>query len=325
MAKREKKLKPDTVLKRYWNDNEQFADLFNGVLFAGEQVIQPEELEDADTEEASVFEHREYAESVKSSRDNIKIQKKSTVSGVQFVLLGLESQEHIHYAMPMRVMGYDYGCYKKQYDSNARKYKRTDVKYQAAEEMSEDEYLSRMKRTDRLTPVITVVVYYGENPWDGAKSLHGMLNIPEKMTKYVNDYKVLLVEARKNDVTLHNVNNKDLFTLLQIVLDKGMSRKEAKERALQYSEEHMTNKEVVLTVAGATNYKLNYKDLERRDGTMCTLFEEIAKDGGAKQIILMGREFGLSESDILERLQQNLNVSLQVAREYMDEFGKQTV
>ncbi len=37
-------LKPDTVLKNYWRNNEQFADLFNAVLFEGKQVIRPEEL-----------------------------------------------------------------------------------------------------------------------------------------------------------------------------------------------------------------------------------------------------------------------------------------
>lgn len=140
--------------------------------------------------------NKKYAESIKASRDNIKIRKKSTVYGVEFVLLGLESQENIHYAMPMRVMGYDYAAYKKQYDSNAQKYK-------TAEGLNEDEFLSRMKKTDRFIPVITVVVYYGEKEWDGAKSLHEMLNIPEKMAKYVNDYKMLLVEAKENNLVLH--------------------------------------------------------------------------------------------------------------------------
>ena len=129
-------LKPDTVLKNYWNDNEQFADIFNAVLFEGRQVIRSEELEDVDTEESSVLEHRDYAESIKASRDSIKVSKKSTAYGVELVMLGMESQEHIHYAMPMRVMGYDYGTYKKQYDSNAKQYK-------TAEGMEEDEYLSR--------------------------------------------------------------------------------------------------------------------------------------------------------------------------------------
>ena len=33
MSNKIQKLKPDTVLKNYWRNNEQFADLFNAVLF----------------------------------------------------------------------------------------------------------------------------------------------------------------------------------------------------------------------------------------------------------------------------------------------------
>lgn len=143
MSKKTQDLKPDTVVKNYWSNNEQFADLFNAVLFGGKQIIKPEELEDVDTEESTVLEHREYTESIKAARDNIKIRKRATVYGVEFVLLGIEGQEHIHYAMPMRVMGYDYGCYKKQYDSNAAKYKN-------AKGLTEDEFLSKMKQTDKL-------------------------------------------------------------------------------------------------------------------------------------------------------------------------------
>lgn len=35
-------------------------------------------------------------------------------------MLGQEGQQHIHYAIPMWIMGYDYGTYKKQYDNNAK-------------------------------------------------------------------------------------------------------------------------------------------------------------------------------------------------------------
>ena len=99
-------MSPDTVLKNYWSGNEEFADLFNAVLFNGKQVIIPNELENEDTEASVVLVRRNHMQGIKAARDNIKIQKKSTVYGVQFVLLGLESQEHIHYAMPLRVMGY---------------------------------------------------------------------------------------------------------------------------------------------------------------------------------------------------------------------------
>ena len=81
---------------------------------------------------------------VKAARDNIKIMKKSTAYGVQLVLLGLESQEHIHYAMPLRVMGYDYATYKKQYNNNARQYKKQSAQQDAR--LDEHEFLSKMKK-----------------------------------------------------------------------------------------------------------------------------------------------------------------------------------
>ena len=296
MAKKQQDLKPDTILKNYWSNNEQFADFFNAVLFEGEQVIKPDELEDVDTEESTILEHREYAESIKASRDTIKIQKKSSAYGVQFVMLGMEGQEHIHYAMPMRVMGYDYGTYKKQYDSNAKQYKLADG-------LEEDEYLSRMKRTDKFVPVITVVVYYGEKAWDGAVSLHGMLNIPEEMKRYVNDYKMLLIEARQNNLKLHNINNVDLFNLLKILLDKSKPLNETREKAIEYAKKHEVDKSVLMTVVGAANCKIDYNSLDRKgDADMCTVFEETRLEGEAKGIIETGYEFGLSDKDVLENI-----------------------
>lgn len=268
MSKGKQELKPDIVVKNYWRNNEQFADFFNAVLFDGEQVIKPDELEDIDTEESSVLEHKEYAESIGASRDNVKIRKKSTRYDVEFVILGMEGQEHIHYAMPMRVMGYDYGTYKKQYDDNVSKYRHTKG-------LSDDEFISKMKKTDKFIPVITIVVYYGEKAWEGAISLHGMLNIPEEMKPFVNDYKIHLVVARKNNLKLHNINNKDLFNLLEILLDRSGRLNEIKEKAINYAREHEVEKSVIMTVAGAANCKMDYNMNEKKgDADMCTVFEE---------------------------------------------------
>lgn len=327
MPKKTQDLKPDTVLKNYWNDNGQFADFFNAVLFDGEQVISPDELEDADTEESSVLEHREYVESIKASRDNIKIHKISTTYGVELVMLGIESQEHIHYAMPMRVMGYDYGTYKKQYDRNAKKYHKKDG-------MTDDEYLSRMKRTDRFTPVITVVVYYGDNPWDGATTLHGILDIPDKMKPFVNDYKMLLVEARQNDLVFHNMSNIAFFDMLKVILDKGITKNEAKEKVIKYALEHNVDETVVMTVAGATNRKIDYSALSKKgDVTMCTLFDEIEKEGmikgkaegiiaGIQALIESLQEMEVSYTKTQNQLMVKFSLSEDTAQEYMDKFWK---
>lgn len=75
MGKEKPALKPDIIVKNYWRNKEQFADFFNAVLFDGKQVIKPKELEDLDTEESSVLEHKEYAESIGASRDTVKIRK----------------------------------------------------------------------------------------------------------------------------------------------------------------------------------------------------------------------------------------------------------
>ena len=61
------------------------------------------------------------------------------------------------------------------------------------------------------------------------------------------------------------------------------------------------------------------------DVSVSTLFDEIAKEGKAEGIIETGYDFGLSENDILQRLQDKMKISLQQAQEYLEMFGKQTV
>lgn len=334
MGKGKSDLKADIVLKEYWRNNEQFADFFNAVLFGGKQIIKPDELTDVDSEESAILEHKEYAESMKASRDHIKVRKKSSSIGIEFTMLGMESQKHIHYAMPMRIMGYDYGAYKKQHAANA-------AKYREGKGMDSDEYLSKMKKSDKFRPVITAVIYYGEKPWDGAVTLHGMLDIPREMERYVNDYRMLLVQARKSGLNFHNGRNEDFFHLLEILLDGTISKKEAMKRAISYSEEHNTEKSVLMAVAGAANANIDYNAFEKGEGKMCTLFEEIAEEGRiegrkegrlegqmegrAMEIIETGIELELRKLDILERLQKKLEISLQKAEEYFKMFDRRAV
>ena len=56
-----------------------------------------------------------------------------------------------------------------------------------------------------------------------------------------------------------------------------------------------------------------------------TVLKEGRSEGRAEEIIETGYEFGLSEQDILERLQKKLSISLQKAQEYLLMFGKRTV
>ncbi|MBQ5735379.1 MAG: hypothetical protein UH654_10955 [Lachnospiraceae bacterium] len=53
MKNQTQNLKPDIVVKNYWRNNDHFADFFNAVLFNGQEIIRPNELQDIDTEESS--------------------------------------------------------------------------------------------------------------------------------------------------------------------------------------------------------------------------------------------------------------------------------
>ena len=82
-----------------------------------------------------------------------------------------------------------------------------------------------------------------------------MLDIPEDMKVFINDYKMNLVEARKNNLKLHNINNKDLFNLFGILLNRNGNLNEIKEKAINYAAEHKVEKSVIMTVTGAVNCK----------------------------------------------------------------------
>lgn len=317
MKKNTQKLKPDTVLKDYWEDNERFADLFNAVLFDGRKVIRPEELTSVDSEGSTVFRHRKHAESLVSSRDKIKVRKKSTEFGVELELVGQENQEHIHYAMPMRLMGYDYTTYKKQYDDNARKYK-------TPEGLTRDEFLSKMKREDKLVPVITIVVYYGEKPWDGARTLHEMLSIPQEMKPFVNDYRMLLVEAGRTNLPLCNTANAGLFEMLGIAFDSTKPAKQTREELIKYAKENAVGTEVVMAVAGAANYQIDYSIFEKGDDRMYRVFEETLEEGRAegevRGIIKIGKKHNMSSEAIIEDLMSECGITEEEAQKYLAQY-----
>ena len=320
----------DIIEKDYWRNDAQFADFFNAVLFNGEPVIQADSLVEIDTEESSVMETNNDAESLKGTRDILKVSKQLVDSGLQLSILGIENQELVHYAMPMRVMGYDYLAYKKQYDSNARKYGGKGAKQKYG--LTSAEYVSRMKKTDKFAPVITIVIYYGSEEWDGAKRLHEMLEISPKLLPFVKDYKLNLVEARSNELVFHNKNNKDFFELAKILLSQKYKTKKIRQKAEEYCKEQKVDGMVIKTVSTALNAKINYKEV-KEDWDMCKVFEEIRAEGrlegrtetienGAKGIIRMGKKFGISNENILSSLQEDLGISLEEAKKYLDKFSK---
>ena len=134
------------------------------------------------------------------------------------------------------------------------------------------------------------------------------------------------IEAKKNNLKLHNINNKDLFNLFGIILNRKGTTNETREKVIEYAKEHNVEKSVIMTFTGAVNCNIDYNAIKKEgDAGMCTVFEETRLEGEAKGIVELGLEFGLSKEDILKKLEDKLNISLQKAQEYLVMFGKQTM
>ena len=118
--------KDDVIFKEFWRSNERFADLFNVAVFGGKEVIKPDALQEMDTDVSSVIQMKDYKETLTRTRDMIK----KAAYGVEFVVMGIESQQYIHYAMPLRHMVYDAMSYLKEYQEITRRYKKRKKKRQ---------------------------------------------------------------------------------------------------------------------------------------------------------------------------------------------------
>jgi hypothetical protein len=266
------KLSPDIVQKDYWRNKETFADLFNAYLFCGRQVIKADELTERDTDSSTVLEQGDTDVAVKGARDTISTAM--TFKGVEYAILGIEDQNYIHYGMPFQVEEYDVVSYKKQYKELTGRYKDTG-------ELHGNERMSGIKKSDRFTPVVTVVVYFGSEPWDGPVSLYEMLNLPDELKPFVNDFKINLIEVRDNNLVFNNQDNRDLFTLLRIIYDNKLDRKAKRIQLEEYSNNHTVDRSVLKVIAATSKLNLNVND-EKEEITVCKLWDEVRAEGKAE-------------------------------------------
>ncbi len=287
--------KTDIALGAYFSDPEIFADLFNGWMYGGKRVIDPGQLQTEDP----VQPRPEYARLYKHVRDVVKMYRQD---GVSLVLLGIENQDRIDYSVPVRIM---------QLDS---------ADYQAQVHQTEKENRKRLAlRTglpafgsgDRIVPVITLILYFGEEKWERPVRLHDMLAFPEEDSRIrvlVPDYPIHVISVRQNgreekgkeigekpvvsgiDISLLHTELRQVFGFLQ--------HQEDKEGLKQYVEENRevfsrlsTNAALFLAASAHETRLLKNLNTEEEHCDMCRALDEWYTDGvneGEKRGIYMG-------------------------------------
>ncbi len=176
----------DTATGILWSIPEYFAEVFNKVVFK-KPFIMPEDLDSTDEVEATFLKVRDiYNLTLKKTRDVAKVYKKD---GSWLLLLGIENQNKIDFQMPFRIYQVEFISYARQVAEIERKNK------SMKKEDREGEYISGFKATDKLRPVITLVIYYGDDEWKTPRSLRDMLE--ECEGKYIaSDYKMHLLDVK---------------------------------------------------------------------------------------------------------------------------------
>ena len=67
-------------------------------------------------------------------------------------------------------------------------------------------------------PVITLVLYFGDKDWDGAKSIHEMLSVQNpEILSYVPDYRINLIEPAKISDEEYEKFKTDLGSIMQFI------------------------------------------------------------------------------------------------------------
>lgn len=217
--------KADGATKSYMRENEVFADAFNFYVYNGKQVIDPERLQPLDTAEIGTpFGGEEGQEIVQKYRDILKRVSIKRDESMTYVLLGIENQTRIHYAMPVRNIIYDALQYGKQVEEIARRHARQ----KDHPGHSQDEYLSGFHKDDRIIPVITLVIFFGAKKWDGPLSLHEMMGEqPSEIMDLVQDYRIHLIQPATltdEDLGKFQTSLREVMSFIKYSKDKSKIR-----------------------------------------------------------------------------------------------------
>lgn len=300
--------KKDGITNKYVRENEIFADVFNFYIYNGKQVINPEQLQPLDTAEIGTpFGGKEGQEVVQKYRDILKRVAVKQDDNMTYLLLGIEDQTRIHYAMPVRNIIYDALQYGKQVEEIARRHAREkDHPGHAGEE-----YLSGFYKEDRIVPVITLVIFFGAKKWDGPLSLHEMMGEqPSEIMELVQDYRIHLIQPATltdEDLEKFQTSMREVMSFIKYSKDKSKIRSLLKDnprfRGLR--------REAAMVIDEYTN--MEYVFDEEESVNMCEGVQGMIDD--AVEEALEKENTALVEN--IKNLMKNMNWTAQQAVEAM--------
>lgn len=316
-------MEKDLQKKGYFDDPERFADLINGVICSGKRVIQPSDLTDVDSQTGFYKESPKGGKRGTQRKQRYRDLVRKAAFGVNFMIVGIENQEEVHYLMPLRSMSYDVAEYERQAAAIRRRVKRR-------KDITSAEFLSGFTRDSRLQPCVTLILYYGEE-WDGARNLHSILDftdIPRELRDKVNDYHIHICEVRKfQDTYVFQTDLKQVFDCIRYSEDK----EKLYELVMNDPAYEKLDEDAYDVIAEYTNMDdiMEMKQEEQKGDkvNMCRAIREMIEDGreqgreqGIKVLIETCMEFGSTKEETEQRIVTKLLVPEETAKRYINQY-----
>lgn len=107
-------MEKDLQEKEYLHAPERFADLINGVVCGGKKILRPSDLTEMDSQTGHLQASTRRGRWVPRRRPQYRDVIRKAAFGVNFMVIGIENQEEVHYLMPLRCMSYDASEYERQ-------------------------------------------------------------------------------------------------------------------------------------------------------------------------------------------------------------------
>lgn len=271
----------DISLVRYFEDQGRYADLINGFVFQGREVVSEGDVQDMDSRVTGVFGRFKERLLIQKYRDSVK----RIVFGMGIAVIGIENQDRIHYGMPARIMMEDAADYDRQMRRIGRIHRRK-------RDLQGDEFLGGFAKQDRLYPVLTICIYYGKKPYDGARELYELMDsgtLPESLREMLNNYKIQVLEVRNfKEIDRFKTDLREVFGFIQRAGDADAEREFTfghEERFKALDEEAF---DVIVAVTGSEELE-SMRDAYREKGGKINMCEAI------RGMIEQGREEGIKE------------------------------
>ena len=278
--------KKDTLTKKYLSQNTVFADAFNYYLFNGKQVIKPGDLKAQDPTEIAVIQKYGKIFPSQKMRDILRLCTIKHSKYATLVLLGIEAQAHVHYAMPVRDYLYDALNYAAQVESIQKHH------MQANDLKDGAEFLSGFTKKDRLIPVITLCICFDKTKWDGPRSLYEMFGkVDPRIRQYVDDYRLnLITPSEIPDFTKFASQLGIVLEMIQNADDKKRMRAIIETR----KEYQSVDVDTVNLINTYTTVKISTDEVDGGKINMGNAIQEMIEDG-RKEGRTEGRKEGRAE------------------------------